>query len=114
MSHHPYPTLTVLPVIATEGVENLWLPDRGQKRTRGLGSKGASCYVPGGVKSLDYGFTQLCIWITPLQLKKSVTMGKLPNFSNAIFSTLKYPTHGIVVVLIWNYVHKADGIEPGP
>lgn len=41
-------------------------------------------------------------------------MGKLPNLSNASFSTLKYPTNGIFVLLIWSYVHKADGIVPGP
>lgn len=44
---------------------------------------------------------------------KNTTMAKLPNLSDPIFSTFKYPTHGVIVRIIWNDVHRADDIVSG-
>lgn len=67
-------------------------------------------YTPEGVRNLACGFKQTWIWILPPQLKKSTE--KLSDLSDPIFSTLKSPTHGMMVIIIWNCVHKADSIVP--
>lgn len=69
--------------------------------------------IPLGVMSLGYGLTQIWVWILPLCLKKSMTIRKVIQPLWSYFLNFEDPTYGIIVIISWNYVYKADNTVPG-